>query len=291
MKNLKTLLLTALAALFLVTTITSCNKDEAGVYNPDKKIAQIFEKQYNEQEYLTEQWTWDGDLLTKVDYYDQGEVAGFENYEYLDNKLNKVIDNYLYYSLYFYDEANDKHYSKIEYYDDNNTKLSEITFQYTEDKVTSMSVTTTAVTKHFLTMLNRGFIGKMIPAQGMDQIVKEVKKNQENNSKSTTNVVFVYEGDNVISMTVGSYITTFAGYDQFKNPVYNWTPFRNYYEETNPTVFQYNNPGSMTTSYGVIDLVTTFTYTYDGDYPTYITTSSESSGISITNTTRIVYLD
>lgn len=291
MKNLKTLLLTALAALFLVTTITSCNKDEAGVYNPDKKIAQIFEKQYNEQEYLTEQWTWDGNVLTKIDYYDLGEAAGLENFEYIDNKLNKVIDNYLYYSLYFYDEANTKHYSKIEYYDNHDNKLSEITFQYTEDKVTSMSITTTAVTKQFLTMFKRGFIGKMIPAQSMNQIANIVEKNHANNSKTTTNVAFVYEGDNVISMSVGNYITTFAGYDQYKNPIYNWTPFRNYYEETNPTVFQYNNPGSMTISFNGLNFNTTFSYTYDGDYPTYINTTSEVEGVSVTNTTRIVYLD
>lgn len=291
MKNLKTILFTTLAALFLVTTIISCNKDEAGVYKPNKKISQVYTKDYNDQEYLTEQWTWDGDLLAKIDYYEQGEQQGFENYEYVGDKLNKVIDNYLYYSLYFYDEADDKHYSKIEYYDNNNTKMSEITFQYTEDKVTQMSITTIAVTKQLLTMLERGFIGKMVPVQGMQNIVKEIKANQVNNSKSTTNVVFVYEGDNVISMTVGNYITTFAGYDQYKNPVYNWTPFRNYYEETNPTVFQYNNPGSMTTSYGGVDLVTTFTYTYDGDYPTYIKTTSETMGVSITTTNRLVYLD
>ena len=43
--------------------------------------------------------------------------------EYIDKKLNKVIDNYLYYSLYTYDE--NKNYSKIEYYDNNGTLLSD----------------------------------------------------------------------------------------------------------------------------------------------------------------------
>ena len=37
MKNFKTYLLTAVAALILVTTFTSCTKDEAGVFNPKKK--------------------------------------------------------------------------------------------------------------------------------------------------------------------------------------------------------------------------------------------------------------
>ena len=57
MKNFKTYLLTAVAALILVTTFTSCEKDEAGVFNPKKKISQIFHKDYDGQEYLFEQWT------------------------------------------------------------------------------------------------------------------------------------------------------------------------------------------------------------------------------------------
>lgn len=289
MKNFKTYLLTAVAALILVTTFTSCDKDEAGVFNPKKKIAQIYYKDYDGQEYLTEQWTWDGDLLTKVDFYEDGQQVGFETYEYADKKLNKVIDNYLYYSLYTYDENNN--YAKIEYYDDNGTLVSDITFQYTNEKVSQMSVTTYSETKQFFTMLKRSFIGKLLPAQEMNLMVKEIKKNQANNAKSTTNIVLVYDGDNISSLTVGSYITTFTNYDQYKNPMYFYFPFSNYYEETNPSVFNVNNPGTMTTAYGEFDLVTSYTYTYDGDYPTYVQTTTETLGQSITTTTRLVYLD
>lgn len=289
MKNLKTYLLTAVAALILVTTFTSCDKDEAGVFNPKKKISQVYYKDYDGQEYLIEQWTWDGNLLTKVDFYEDGQQAGFETYEYTDKKLNKVIDNYLYYSLYTYDENNN--YAKIEYYDDNGTLVSDITFQYTNEKVSQMSVTTYSETKQFFTMLKRSFIGKLLPAQEMDLMVKEIKKNQANNVKSTTNIVLVYDGDNISTLTIGSYITTFTNYDQYKNPMYFYFPFNNYYEETNPSVFNVNNPGAMTTSYGELDLVTTYTYTYDGDYPTYVQTTTETFGQSITTTTRLVYLD
>lgn len=289
MKNFKTYLLTAVAALILVTTFTSCTKDEAGVFNPKKKISQIYYKDYDEQEYLTEQWTWDGDLLTKVDFYEEGQQVGFETYEYVDNKLNKVIDNYLYYSLYTYDE--NKNYSKIEYYDDNGTLVSDITFQYTNDKVSQMSVTTYVVTKHFFTMFERSFISKLVPAKEMDLMVKEIKKNQANNAKSTTNIVLVYEGDNISTLTVGTYISTFTNYDQYKNPIYFYFPLSNYNETTNTNVFNANNPGTMSTSYAGIDVVTTYTYTYDGDYPTYVQSTIGSLGQSITTTTRLVYLN
>lgn len=289
MKNFKTYLLTAVAALMLVTTFTSCDKDEAGVFNPKKKISQIYYKDYDGQEYLSEQWTWDGDLLSKVDYYVDGVLDGSESYEYIDKKLNKVIDTDLYYSLYTYDE-NDN-YSKIEYYDDNGVLVADVTFQYTEDKVSQMSITTYSVTKHFFTMLKRSFIGKMLKAEEMDLVVKEVKKNQINNSKSTTNVVLVYNGDNISTLTVGEYITTFTNYDQFKSPYYYYFPFNNYTGEANPIVFNVNNPGTMTTAFDEVDIVTTYAYTYDGDYPTYVQTTTETFGQSITTTTRLVYLD
>jgi hypothetical protein len=140
-------------------------------------------------------------------------------------------------------------------------------------------------------MLNRSFIGKMLPVKEMDLMVKEIKKNQANNSKSTTNIVLVYEGDNISTLTVGTYISTFTNYDQYKNPIYFYFPLSNYNEKTNTNVFNANNPGTMTTSFSGIDLVTTYTYTYDGDYPTYVQTTSGTSEQSITTTTRLVYLD
>lgn len=288
MKKIKFSLLTALVALFVVFTFSSCDKDEAGIFNPDKKISKVYYKDYGDQEYLSEEYTWDGDLLTKVTFYDEGEQEGFENYEYIDKKLNKVIDNYLYYSTYTYDG---KYYSKIEYFNPGGTLISDIVFEYTNEKVSKMAVTTYVVSKHFNTMLERTVIGKLLPAQETKVLLEEIQKNQANNPKSTTNVVFVYDGDNITSLTVGTYITTFANYDTYKNPLYNYFPFSNFNEETNPMVFQKNNPGSMTTSFSGVDIVTNYTYTYDGDYPTNINTTTSYLGSEITTQTRLVYLD
>lgn len=288
MKKIKFSLLTALVALFVVFTFSSCDKDEAGIFNPKQKISKIYYKDYNDQEYLQEEWTWDGDLLTKITYFDQGVQEGFENYEYIDKKLNKVIDNYLYYSIYTYDG---KYYSKIEYFNPDGTLLSDIVFQYTNEKISQMAITSYVQTKEFYTMLKRSFIGKLLPAKEMDQLVQAIKMNQSENAKSTTNVVFVYDGDNISSLTVGNYITTFTGYDTYLNPVFNFFPFRNFYEETYPSVVTKNNPGTMTTSFSGVDVVTTYTYTYEGDYPTNITASASTVGVNYTTTTRLVYVE
>lgn len=288
MKKIKFSLLTALVALFVVFTFSSCDKDEAGIFNPDKKISKVYYKDYGSQEYLSEEYTWDGNLLTKVTFYDEGEQEGFENYEYIDKKLNKVIDNYLYYSTYTYDG---KYYSKIEYFNPGGTLISDIVFEYTNEKVSKMAITTYMTVKHFNTMLERGIVGRLLPAQETKTLLEEIQKNQANNPKSTTNVVFVYDGDNVTSLTVGTYITTFANYDTYKNPLYNYFPFSNFNEETNPMVFQKNNPGSMTTSFSGVDIVTNYSYTYDGDYPTNINTTTSYLGSEITTQTRLVYLD
>jgi uncharacterized lipoprotein YehR (DUF1307 family) len=42
MKKLNSYFLTLLAAVVIVISFTSCDKDEAGVYNPDKKISKIY---------------------------------------------------------------------------------------------------------------------------------------------------------------------------------------------------------------------------------------------------------
>jgi hypothetical protein len=288
MKKINSYLLTLFVALIVVVSFTSCNKDEAGVFNPDKKISKIYFKDDGGQEYISQEWTWDGKTLTSITYYDEGVSAGSETFEYTDGKLSKVLDSYGYYSLYTYD---DKHYAKVEYYNDLGELLSDLTFQYTEDKVTQMTLTTYVETKHVLTMINRGLTGKMFPASVATQMVKAIKENVVNNTKSATNIALVYDGDNISSMSVGSYMTTLANYDEFKNPYYGFYPFSTYNEETVMESFPMNNPGTMTTTVSSIDVVTTFTYTYDGDYPTNIISTASMMGVETVTNTRILYLD
>ena len=53
-----------LALVALLAGFCACEKEEWGVYNPKLKINMIYSEE--DGHYLQEQWTWDGDLLTKT---------------------------------------------------------------------------------------------------------------------------------------------------------------------------------------------------------------------------------
>lgn len=289
MKKLNSYFLTLLAAVVILVSFTSCDKDEAGVYNPGKKISKIYFKDDGAQEYIQQSWKWDGNTLNSITYYEQGDSVGADNFEYTDGVLTKITDNYNYYSVF---TITDKKYVKIEYFSNQDVLLSDIVFTYnTDDKVSQLAITTYTVTKELLSMMNRTLSGRILPASVATQMMKNVQNNAVNNSKSTINTSFVYDGDNISSMSVGTYLTTYASYDDKLNPYYFFFPFSTLKETTNNFVYQKNNPGSMTTTVSSADVTTNFTYTYDGDYPTSIISSTSLGLVSLTTTTRIVYED
>ncbi len=289
MKKLNSYFLTFLAAVVILISFTSCNKDEAGVFNPDKKISKIYFKDDGAQEYLQQSWNWDGNTLKSITYYNEGDSVGADNFEYTDGVLSKIVDNYNYYSIF---TITDKKYTKIEYFSNQDVLLSDIVFTYnTDDKVSQLAITTYTITKELLSMMNRTLSGRILPSSVATQMMKNVQNNAVNNSKATINTSFVYDGDNISSMSVGSYLTTYANYDEKLNPYYFFFPFSTYKETTNNLVYQKNNPGSMTTTVASSDVTTNFTYTYDGDYPTSVISNSTLLLINLTTTTRFEYLD
>lgn len=289
MKKLNSYFLTLLAAVVILISFTSCDKDEAGVYKPGKKISQIFFKDDGAQEYIQQSWKWDGNTLKSITYYDQGDSIGADNFEYTDGVLSKIVDNYDYYSVFTY---TDKQYAKIEYFSNQGVLLSDVVFTYnTDGKVSQLAVTTYTVTKELLSMMNRTLSGRILPTSVATQMMKAVQNNAVNNSKATTNTSFVYDGDNISSMSVGTYLTTYANYDDKLNPYYYFFPFSTLKESTNNLVYQKNNPGSMTTTVASADVTTNFTYTYDGDYPTSVISTASLGIITLKTTTRIVYED
>jgi len=286
MKKFKTYLVSFVALIVVAITFSACDKDEAGVFNPDQKISKVYTQSLGEPKYLTEQWTWDDKTLSLIQYYDEGVLEGTESFTYEDGRLSKVTDNFGFYALYTY---NEKHYAKIEYYNQVNTLLSDITFTYTEDKVTGMTINTYTVTKQFGTMLQRSFIGKLLPKYAMEEVIKKSVLQEGNASKEAINITVAYDGDNVSTLTVGDYTITSSAYDTKINPRFNFTPFSTYYENTNAEVFCKNNPGTTSTSIQGTTINTSFIYTYSGDFPTIIEMTTSFSGINISETMTIEY--
>lgn len=288
MKKMNAYLVPVMALIVIAFTFTACDKDEAGVYNPGKKISKIYVKEDNAGAQLAQQWTWDGKLLTKIEYYDENVVDGFETFTYDGKKLIKITDNYAYYASFTYDE---KHFAKVEYFNPAGTLISDLTFTYTEDKITGLILTDYGqITKQYVTMLQRGILGKVLPKVAMDKVVEKAVAHEGNHSKSATIITLVYDGDNISTLSVDAESLTFTAYDSKVNPLFNFAPFSTFEESANTTVFSKNNPGTQTYIDGALSVPTNYTYEYDGDYPTMIKGTTTYGGSSFISTQTIEYL-
>lgn len=75
--------------LIVVLSFYGCDKDNLGCYNPKLKIQQIFEE--SNGHYLKERWTWNGDLLTRIDFYKKnGDINYTHTYSYDKNRLARI---------------------------------------------------------------------------------------------------------------------------------------------------------------------------------------------------------
>ncbi|MBO6055996.1 MAG: hypothetical protein J6P84_03380, partial [Alphaproteobacteria bacterium] len=63
----------------LCAALTSCEKENDGKYSPKKKIQKVY-KDLNGEKVLDQVWSWDGKLLSKIDYYYEGAVWYTDEY-------------------------------------------------------------------------------------------------------------------------------------------------------------------------------------------------------------------
>lgn len=291
MKKLSVFLSTILTIAIVAIAFTSC-EDPAGVYKPEKKIAKVYEQEVGEPEYLSQEWTWDGNKVASISYYYDGEFGGKDEFTYDGDRVEKIRDNYGYYAEY---EYNDKQYEKIEYYNPTNELLAEITFQYDGKKISVITLTTHGVTKNVISMIERGLLSKMLPEDG----VKVVAEKLADQSKDVTVLTLSYEGDNISELTSGSYVFNYSEYDTHSNVWFNFFPFCAYeanffpfcaYEaDVNSSIFSKNNPGKSTITFPAGKVTTSFIYTYDGNFPLTVQENTTFMGTSSAKTTRFVY--
>lgn len=286
MKKLKFYLVPILALIVSAATFTACEKDDAGYFNPDKKISKIYSQDLGEPKFIDQEWIWDGNLLDSINYFETNVKTGWEKFTYEDNRLVKVTDSYEYYSVFTY---NDKYYSKIEYFNPDGTLLADLTFTYLDDKVSNMVYTTYVTTKHTYTMLQRGVLGKMLPKTAMEEFIKKAVS-QENLSKAIINTAITYSGENIATYTMGEYTLTLSEYDTKMNPFNKFFPFETYNEDTTPEVFSVNNPGQMNSVIGSFSVPTTYLYTYDGEYPIEVVQTTSMGAVNVSTTIFIEYL-
>ena len=73
----KIVLLSMVLSLFFL----GCHKD--GVYNPKEKIKRIYTQEQGKTKELKQEWTWEKELLTKVEYFKNNYSNGYNLFSYL----------------------------------------------------------------------------------------------------------------------------------------------------------------------------------------------------------------
>ena len=131
--------LTKLPVMFgvLLLTAVSCTKD--GVYAPKSKIQLVFSSSSYTDKHLSQSWNWDGKLLNAIDFYSStGSLSWTENFSYDGNRLTRV-DDYLNseYTTFVYDGKNLK--SANYYY--KGALEATAAYKYTDGKLKEMVVT------------------------------------------------------------------------------------------------------------------------------------------------------
>ena len=289
---MKKINLSIITLLVIAMTIVfaSCTKD--GIYKPKKKISKIYETVQtdpNPTKELKETWTWNGKLLSMIDYGD-GEFAKFL---YTKKQLSSIegMDSRIEVN---YDEKG-KYIDNFKVYSDNELRAT-YTFEHGD--------------KHLLTgytieyeggLFNRNsarlvenvfrFLAPEIASEGADEYVQIATSNLKGKEKYT--VTLTYDGKNVIEKVVNNgdekYTYTYT-YTEYLNPFYGLL----YTYELDNSLSK-NAPATCVRNVaGLPDYNYTYTYQVDGKVPTQATenmTWSFTAGSTTTTHTETITTD
>ena len=206
-----------LLAVAMMFVFASCTKD--GVYKPKKKISKIYETvttDPNPERVLKESWSWDGKLLSRIDYYggdfltfkyEKGQLTSFADDENrieinYDSK-GKLIDNaQMYYG---------------------NVQTMNFTFQHEKNLLTSYtveylpSIADNAKSARLIENLFR-FITPEVAETEAALCTKRATNNSKDNVVYKTE--FTYDGKNIVKATTNTGETYTYTYTDYKNPFY-----------------------------------------------------------------------
>ncbi len=260
-----------LALVALLAGFCACEKEELGVYNPKLKINMIYSEE--DGHYLQEQWTWDGDLLTKIDFYRKnGDIKNSNLYFYTDNRLVRIEDG---------DKHSDFEYegkllkSIKTYSGETLSETYELT--YNDKKLSHI-----AIKKPSKNLSGSSFLPVFLPDGGRSL---DDGSKAETYNFSSADVDLLWDGDNIshlkmklarpdsIQKLTFSYI-----YDDKFNPMHGFLAIFPDHQMLNDSpqysLFSKNNAltVSVTDEYDVFSKTKSYTYSYDyyKKYPTKV---------------------
>ncbi len=249
-----------LGVLF-VAFMASCTKE--GVYNPSKKIQRVYNASTYTDKYLSQVWNWEGKLLKSVDHFSSGGGLSFtENFTYDGNRLIRVDDyRNSEYATYDYDGSVLKTYNY--YY--RNQLSSTLSFTYDGKKVSQIVYTIYDDKKV------ESHLTAPVPAAILESMNVLAEKADASKGLRVITYQFTWTNDNITRMVgtaEGEMITLTLTYDAKTNPfkgylsLYSVEEPYNFYCKNNVIQYMENYLDGDNDIYN-------FTYQYDGDgYPT-----------------------
>jgi len=288
MKKLTGFLLTILAIAVVSLSFTSCGDPEepdvpdtpvytgAGVYNPGKKVSNIYMQMDEGAEYLSEEWIWNGNKLASISYFDEDGFVVREDFIYESNRLTQIKNSNGYRSEYFY---TGKKYEKVICYDSTDVLSMEVLFQYDGDKIATLTIYNYGPAKNVKNMIERGFFAKLLPREVREIVAKKLT----NQSEEPSVVTFTYDGENLSSVANDDVVLIYSDYDTYSNYQFNFYPISADGTSINSQALSKNNFGLMEFQIGTLNVLATLTYTYIDDFPATIRTH-----ISVMGETQVV---
>jgi hypothetical protein len=174
-------------AVIMFISFTSC-QDKDGKFSPKRKISRIFEESSNNEKHLVATYSWDKDLLSRIDY----EYDYFLRFEYDKKRISKIVDADGDVTKFFYDGSK---YDKIEqtYVYENGSYVSSsqtvYKFGYNGNKIDKITVTWTQSETYDL-----NFKGKIRKEAGFNPLAlvfsEQTCKNIERTNKNIEKITF-----------------------------------------------------------------------------------------------------
>jgi hypothetical protein len=266
---MKKVLLLCMAICLL---ILGCEKE--GVYNPSKKIKRISTQYQNDLKRLNSEWTWEKNLLKKVQYYSYTGAPSYdERYTYDKNKLVKVEKNDGYYTKILY---NGDKYDKMEYCSPQGQIFLSLKFTYEGNKVSQIDQTEFDYDDD-KSLQNAGFISNVLSQEVVSGLTKMLSKSKSKSTEYRSRITFKYEGNN-ISESVLSYseenftfkeTNTFEKYDKSLNPLYH-SNFAVVGSKNNPLELIIKTEETYYDEYESDRYTVSYEYECDGKFPTQV---------------------
>lgn len=299
------------AASMLLLSMTSCNKDKEGVYNPKQKISVIYNQGSSTYYYLrdgewvestdigsetkmykSQEWTWDGKQLQQIKgYTSEGALSYTQTFTYEKKKLIRVdyVDAENSYSSYATFEYDGKLLTKATAYNGGGEVIT-CEYTHTDKKITNITYTVYEDDAKGASVINATkqlAVLRMTLPQG--QISRNIISEQEAKMKSRKEIEFIarltltWTGNNITSVTAtydgytGSETNSFT-YDTKKNPYHLYMDDNSIGYAEDGSGLSFLNENNILTARYYHDnnqggtISRTYTYTYDkNDYPVVCT--------------------